>query len=214
MEGELAFELCDPLGLLGDLFAESFILLLQSLNLFRLVGQRLLITRSSVRRPLWPPPRHPGYDSDSRGFCPAPVNCYLPAATRTGGTGGPRHVPIARRQSVAEADDAPPTRQAPRPLRSPSRHRLDHGASSPGTTALRWIPNFSPNTVHLTFLDANSHVHDARAAAPTRPEWKLAHLTLHPPGHTAPATRYDPIPGVRQLGQQGLMEGWPVPRGE
>ena len=38
----------------------------------------------------------------------------LPAATRTGGTGGPRHVPIARRQSVAEADDAPPTRQAPR----------------------------------------------------------------------------------------------------
>ena len=74
MEGELAFELCDPLGLLGDLFAELFILLLQSLNLFRLVGQRLLITRSSVRRPLWPPPRHPGYDSDSRGFCPAPVN--------------------------------------------------------------------------------------------------------------------------------------------
>ena len=72
----------------------------------------------------------------------------------------------------------------------------------------------SLNTVHLTFLDANSHVHDARAAAPTRPEWKLAHLTLHPPGHTAPATRYDPIPGVRQLGQQGLMEGWPVPRGE
>ena len=42
MEGELALELCDPLGLLGDLFAELFILLLQSLNLFRLVGQRLL----------------------------------------------------------------------------------------------------------------------------------------------------------------------------
>ena len=80
MEGELAFELCDPLGLLGDLFAELFILLLQSLNLFRLVGQRLLITRSSVRRPLWPPPRHPGYDSDSRGFCPAPVNCYIALA--------------------------------------------------------------------------------------------------------------------------------------
>ena len=53
-----------------------------------------------------------------------------------------------------------------------------------------------------------------KGKAPTRPEWKLAHLTLHPPGHTAPATRYDPIPGVRQLGQQGLMEGWPVPRGE
>ena len=73
------------------------------------------------------------------------------------------------------------------------------------------ILRFKANTVHLTFLDANSHVHDARAEAPTRPEWKLAHLTLHPPGHTAPATRYDPIPGVRQ---QGLMEGWPVPRGE
>ena len=84
MEGELAFELCDPLGLLGDLFAELFILLLQSLNLFRLVGQRLLITRSSVRRPLWPPPRHPGYDSDSRGFCPAPVNWYLAAAHARG----------------------------------------------------------------------------------------------------------------------------------
>ena len=80
MEGELAFELCDPLGLLGDLFAELFILLLQSRNLFRLVGQRLLITRSSVRRPLWPPPRHPGYDSDSRGFGPAPVNWYRQSA--------------------------------------------------------------------------------------------------------------------------------------
>ena len=52
---------------------------------------------------------------------------------------GPCHVPIARRESVSEANEAPPS-AARRSLSSPSRHLLDHGANATGGTALRWIP--------------------------------------------------------------------------
>ena len=72
----------------------------------------------------------------------------------------------------------------------------------------------SPNTVHLTFLDAHLYTHDARAETPTGPEWEVAHLPLHAAGHRAPATRPDAVPHIDELGQQRLMEGRTRPRGE
>ena len=68
------------------------------------------------------------------------------------------------------------------------------------------------NTVHLTFLDANSHVHErVRRADEAGVETCSSYAS--PPGAHGARDSIRPDPGVRQLGQQGLMEGWPVPRG-
>jgi hypothetical protein len=76
VERQLALEVHDPLGLLGDLFAEPFILLAQPLALLGrsagLLQQVLTITRSALPRSLRPPPTHPGYDSGLCAICPAP----------------------------------------------------------------------------------------------------------------------------------------------
>ena len=72
----------------------------------------------------------------------------------------------------------------------------------------------SLNTVHLTFLQAHPHTQDTRAETPPGPEGKVAHLPLHAAGHLAPATRHDAVPPIDELGQQRLMEGRTLPRGE
>jgi hypothetical protein len=57
-------------------------------------------------------------------------------------------------------------------------------------------------------------MHDTRAETSPRSEGEFTHLPLEPPGHAASPTGDDPIPRVRELGQHGVMEGQPVPRGE
>ena len=67
----------------------------------------------------------------------------LPAATRTGGTGGPRNVPIARRESVGRSPASLPG-AARRPLRSSSRHLLDSWREQPPALPhLDGYPTFS-----------------------------------------------------------------------